>query len=131
MSSNWFNTLSKQGKEVAVHVDKLPEGTVKFEDVSSMRYQGTVDRPLSKSAAKRQNDPLHGKIVFTLPDNEDVEEEIVFSERDLQGDFSLRAGDVVEFNIAVGGFWLLHPMFASYKIKREVCSNGMDVMLIL
>lgn len=75
---------------------------MKFEDVSSVRYQGTVDRPLSKSAAKRQNDPLHGKIVFTSPDNEDVEEEIVFSERDLQGDFSLRAGDVVEFNIAVG-----------------------------
>lgn len=96
-----FGIQARNGKEVAVHVDKLPEGTVKFEDVSSVRYQGTVDRPLSKSAAKRQNDPLHGKIVFTLPDNEDVEEEIVFSERDLQGDFSLRAGDVVEFNIAV------------------------------
>lgn len=92
-----------QGKEVAVRVEKLPEGTVKFEDVSSVRYQGTVDRPLSKSAAKRQHDPLHGKIVYTLPDNEDIEEEIVFSERDLQGDFSLRAGDLVEFNIAVGG----------------------------
>jgi len=100
-------------------VEKLPEGTVKFEDVSNVRYQGTVDRPLSKSAAKRQTDPLHGKIVFTLPDNEDVEEEIVFSERDLQGDFSLRAGDVVEFNIAVGGLFLLHPIFASYKMWRE------------
>lgn len=76
---------------------------MKFEDVSSVRYQGTVDRPLSKSVAKRQQNPLHGKIVYTLPDNEDVEEEIVFSERDLQGDFSLRAGDVVEFSIAVGG----------------------------
>ena len=100
-------------------MEKLPEGTVKFEDVSSVRYQGTVDRPLSKSAAKRQNDPLHGEIVFTLPDNEDVEEEIVFSERDLQGDLSLRAGDVVEFNIAVGGLLLLYPMFASYKVWSE------------
>ena len=75
---------------------------MKFEDISSVRYQGTVDRPLSKSAAKRQHDPLHGKIVYTLLNSDDVEEEIVFSERDLQGDFSLRAGDVVEFNIAVG-----------------------------
>ena len=91
-----------QNKEVAVRVEKLPEGTVKFEDVSTVRYQGTVERPLSKSASKRQHDPLHGKIVYRLPDNEDIEEEIVFSERDLQGDFSLRAGDVVEFNIAVG-----------------------------
>lgn len=90
-----------QSKEVAVRVEKLPEGTVKFEDVSSERYQGTVDRPLSKSASKRQHDPLHGKIVYTLSGNEDIEEEIVFSERDLRGDFSLRAGDLVEFNIAV------------------------------
>lgn len=96
-----FGIQTRNGKEVAVRVEKLPEGTVKFEDVSSVRYQGTVDRPLSKSAAKRQHDPLHGKIVYTLPDNEDIEEEIVFSERDLQGDFSLRAGDLVEFNIAV------------------------------
>ncbi|KAJ7393843.1 Cold shock domain-containing protein E1 [Desmophyllum pertusum] len=96
-----FGIQARNSKEVAVRVEKLPEGTVKFEDVSSVRYQGTVDRPLSKSAAKRQHDPLHGKIVYTLPDNEDVEEEIVFSERDLQGDFSFRAGDVVEFNVAV------------------------------
>lgn len=87
---------------MAVRIKKLPEGTVKFEDVSTIRYIGTVDRPLSKSASKRQHDPLHGKIVYTLPGNDDTEEEIVFSERDLQGDLSLRTGDIVEFNIAVG-----------------------------
>lgn len=96
-----FGIQARNGKEVAVRVDKLPEGTVKFEDISSERYQGTVDRPLSKSAAKRQHDPLHGKIVYTPLNDDDVEEEIVFSERDLHGDFSLRIGDVVEFNIAV------------------------------
>lgn len=96
-----FGIQARNGKEVAVRIEKLPEGTVKFEDVSSVRYQGTVDRPLSKSASKRQHDPLHGKIVYTLSSNDDVEDEIVFSERDLQGDFSLRTGDVVEFNIAV------------------------------
>lgn len=87
---------------MAVRIKKLPEGTVKFEDVSTTRYTGTVDRPLSKSASKRQHDPLHGKIVYTVPGNGDTEEEIVFSERDLQGDLSLRTGDIVEFNIAVG-----------------------------
>lgn len=96
-----FGIQARNGKEVAVRIKKLPEGTVKFEDVSTIRYQGTVDRPLSKSAAKRQHDPLHGKIVYTLPGNDDVEDEIVFSERDLHGDLSLRAGDIVEFNIAV------------------------------
>lgn len=87
-----------------MRVEKLPEGTVKFEDISDERFQGTVDRPLSKSASKRQHDPLHGKIVYTPLNSDDVEEEIVFSERDLHGDFSLRVGDVVEFNIAVGRF---------------------------
>ena len=90
---------------------------MKFEDVSTVRYQGTVERPLSKSASKRQNDPLHGKIVYKYPDNEDIEEEIVFSERDLQGDFSLRAGDVVEFNIAVGRFWLQHQRYDTVLVQ--------------
>lgn len=96
-----FGIQVRNGKEVAVRIKKLPEGTVKFEDVSTTRYIGTVDRPLSKSASKRQHDPLHGKIVYTVPGNGDTEEEIVFSERDLQGDLSLRTGDIVEFNIAV------------------------------
>ncbi|XP_015760880.1 PREDICTED: LOW QUALITY PROTEIN: cold shock domain-containing protein E1-like [Acropora digitifera] len=96
-----FGIQVRNGKEVAVRIKKLPEGTVKFEDVSTTRYTGTVDRPLSKSASKRQHDPLHGKIVYTVPGNGDTEEEIVFSERDLQGDLSLRTGDIVEFNIAV------------------------------
>ena len=88
-------------------MEKLPEGTVKFEDVSTATFRGTLERPLSKSASKRQHDPLHGKIIYRASDNSDVEEEIVFSERDLQGDFSLRVGDIVEFNIAVGEFLII------------------------
>jgi len=83
-----------------MRVEKLPEGTVTFEDISKESYTGVVDKALSKSMAKRQHDPLHGKIFYQGDDGTD--QEIVFSERDLHGEFTLRPQDVVEFNIAVG-----------------------------
>lgn len=83
-----------------MRVEKLPEGTVAFEDISQETYTGVVDKALSKSVAKRQHDPLHGKIVYDSSEGSD--QEIVFSERDLHGEFTLRPQDVVEFNIAVG-----------------------------
>lgn len=93
-----FSIQERNGKEVAVRIEKLPEGTVTFEDISEVKYKGTVDRPLSKSPAKRQHEPLHGRILFAGPNGV---EEIVFGERDLNGEFSLRTADIVEFNIAV------------------------------
>lgn len=42
--------------------------------------------------------------MYIFFNNDDVEEEIVFFERDLYGDFFFRVGDVVEFNIVVGRF---------------------------
>lgn len=94
-----FTIQPRNGKEVAVRVEKLPEGTVTFEDISEDTYTGVVDKALSKSVAKRQHDPLHGKILYESDDGTD--QEIVFSERDLHGEFTLRPQDVVEFNIAV------------------------------
>ncbi|XP_032238045.2 cold shock domain-containing protein E1 isoform X2 [Nematostella vectensis] len=93
-----FIIQPRNGKEVAMRIKKLPEGTVTFEDVSEKRYQGVIDRPLSKSSAKRQHDPLHGRIVF---ETDDGPSDIVFSERDVSGEFSLRTKDIVDFNIAV------------------------------
>ena len=85
----------------------MPEGTVTFEDISEVKYRGEVVKPLSKSPAKRQHEPLHGRVAFEGPKGL---EEIVFGERDLHGEFSLRTGDIVEFNIAVGKFWEFHTI---------------------
>ena len=98
---------------MAINVEKLPEGTVTFEDVSKDRYQGIVEKALSRSSSKRQHDPLHGKIVFETADGID---DVVFSDRDLQGEFSLCAGDLVEFNVAVGKccpVWFLPILYFS------------------
>lgn len=107
-----FSIQERNGKEVAVRIEKLPEGTVTFEDISEVKYRGTVDKPLSKSPAKRQHEPLHGRIFFEGPKGLD---EIVFGERDLHGEFSLRTGDVVEFNIAID--------------RRDLLQRATDIML--
>jgi hypothetical protein len=97
-----------------MRVDKLPEGTVTFEDISEESYTGIVDKALSKSVAKRQHDPLHGKIIYE--DDQGPDQEIVFSERDLHGEFTLRPKDVVEFCIAVGKLWLI----GHFTVQREL-----------
>ena len=47
-----FAACAHQGKEVAVDVKLLPEGTVVFEDVSIERYEGYVTQALPKAVSK-------------------------------------------------------------------------------
>ena len=51
-----------QGKEVAVNITPLPEGTVIFEDISVERKKGKILKTLKQN--RRMSDPLGGRIQY-------------------------------------------------------------------
>ena len=77
-------------------MEHLPEGTVKFEDVSKDTFQGTVDKVFGRT--KRQ-EPLNGKILYSTSDGTS---ELPYGEKDVLGEFTILSGDVVGFKIATG-----------------------------
>ncbi|RWS09033.1 cold shock domain-containing protein E1-like protein [Dinothrombium tinctorium] len=105
-----FSIQTRNNKEVAVNVTRLPPGSVIFEDVSPEEQKGQVLKTIerhnshfnqrqhssSNSSNGNGNEPFPGKIVYKKG-NSDVE--IPFGERDIKGEFSLQVGDLVKFNI--------------------------------
>lgn len=85
-----------QGKDVAVSVEHLPEGTVTFEDVSKDTFQGTVEKVFSR--ANRQ-ELLNGQISYSISNGTS---ELPYGEKDVLGEFTVLPGDVVGFKIATG-----------------------------
>ncbi|XP_064602212.1 cold shock domain-containing protein E1-like [Liolophura sinensis] len=92
-----FNVQTRNGKEVAVNIIRLAEGTVIFEDIALDRIKGTVLKTLKGANSRRQSDPLAGRIGYTTAKGL---VEIPYGDKDQIGDFTLLTGDVVEFNIA-------------------------------
>ncbi|XP_052239321.1 cold shock domain-containing protein E1-like [Dreissena polymorpha] len=90
-----FEIQTRNGKEVAVNITPLPSGTVIFEDFSIERLKGKVLRTLKSN--KRASDPLGGKIQFESPKGS---QDIVFGDKDQDGEYTLLPGDIVEFSIA-------------------------------
>ncbi|XP_071445726.1 RNA-binding protein Unr isoform X2 [Hetaerina americana] len=104
-----FTIQSRNGKEVACSISRLPSGTVIFEDVGEEVIKGQVLKPLERGGGgnsgqggqqqrHQQADPLPGRIRYR--NNEHAETEIPFGDKDQKGDFTLRHGDWVEFRIA-------------------------------
>ncbi|CAG0884398.1 unnamed protein product [Darwinula stevensoni] len=93
-----FSIQTRNGKEVATNITLLPAGTVIFEDVEAETIKGQVLKTVEKGAMRQPNEPLSGRIRFRGKDRSEVE--IQFGERDMKGEFSLRHGDWVCFNIA-------------------------------
>jgi len=91
-----FIIQTRNGKEVACHLVKLPQGTVIFEDVGVEYFTGQVLKPLDRKP--QQSDPLPGRVKYRAPDRSEVESS--FGEKDQVGDFSLRHGDWIKFVIA-------------------------------
>ena len=56
--------ISLQGKEVAVNIKKLAEGTVIFDDVAVEKRRGKILKTLKSPHGRRQSDPLAGRIVY-------------------------------------------------------------------
>lgn len=78
-----------QGKEIACNIEKLPAGSVVFEDISDDTVKGQVLKPFEKDTIPRErNDPLPGRIKYRAPDYSEVE--VSFGEKDQKGDFTLR-----------------------------------------
>merc|ERR1719347_1158563 len=93
-----FNIQTRNGKEVACNLLKLPTGTVVFEDVGCDYFTGQVLKPLDRTGKYQQNDPLPGRVKYRAMDRSEVE--IPFGEKDQVGDFTLRHGDWVKFVVA-------------------------------
>ncbi|XP_046389893.1 cold shock domain-containing protein E1 [Ischnura elegans] len=105
-----FTIQSRNGKEVACSISRLPAGTVIFEDVGEEIIKGQVLKPIERGGGNnsgqgggqqqrhQQADPLPGRIRYR--NSEHVETEIPFGDKDQKGDFTLRHGDWVEFRIA-------------------------------
>ncbi|XP_076302317.1 RNA-binding protein Unr-like [Lasioglossum baleicum] len=94
-----FIIQTRNGKEVACNITKLPPGTIVFEEVSNEIVKGQVLKPLERgTAARHQNDPLPGRIRYRGTNHTDVE--IPFGDKDQKGDFTLRHRDWVQFRIA-------------------------------
>ncbi|KAK9877877.1 hypothetical protein WA026_020103 [Henosepilachna vigintioctopunctata] len=94
-----FIIQTRNGKEVACNIIRLPPGTVIFEDLKPEVIKGQVQKPLDRGPnARHQSDPLPGRIKYRAPDHSEVE--ISFGDKDQKGDFTLRHGDWVQFRIA-------------------------------
>lgn len=92
-----FSIQFRNGKEVAVAIHRLPEGTVIFEDVAVERRRGRITKTLKAPHSRRQSDPLAGKITYETLKGPI---EIPFGDKDQKGDYTLQVDDFVEFNIA-------------------------------
>lgn len=93
-----FYIQTRNGKEVATNMVKLNPGTVVFEDINQEMIKGQVLKPVERNPRHSQKDPLTGRIRYRGKDRSEVE--VKFGDRDQKGDFTLRHGDWVQFNIA-------------------------------
>jgi cold shock CspA family protein len=96
-----FTIQTRNGKEVACNITRLPPGTVIFEDVDQTIMKGQVLKPLELNNplnAIQNSDPLPGRIKYRAPDHSEVE--VPYGDKDQKGDFTLRHGDWVQFLLA-------------------------------
>uniref|UniRef100_A0A8C4QDJ2 Cold shock domain containing E1, RNA-binding n=1 Tax=Eptatretus burgeri TaxID=7764 RepID=A0A8C4QDJ2_EPTBU len=121
-----FGIQERNGKEVAVDVKLLPEGTVVFEDVSIERYEGYVTQALPKAVSKAGSEPLPGRIRVSSPGPTG---ELPFGEKDPSSKATLLPGDHVAFQLSTDrrdglqratAIELLPASFANSQEKREM-----------
>ncbi|XP_022116097.1 cold shock domain-containing protein E1 [Pieris rapae] len=95
-----FIIQTRNGKEVACNITKLPSGSVVFEDINPEIMRGQVLKPLDRGNMMRvpQNDPLPGRIKYRAADHSETE--VPFGDKDQCGEFTLRHGDWVQFQVA-------------------------------
>lgn len=92
-----FELFERQGKEIAVKVNKLSPGTVVFEDISEERFKGHVIKAVTVRSPSSTDGHLTGMIEYQ---GKTDTYEVLFGDRDTEDDISLQKGDVVEFNLS-------------------------------
>lgn len=91
-----FTVHTRNNKEVATNIVRLPFGTVVFDDIADEIVIGQVTKVLDRQQT-RHVDPMSGKICYR---RDDREMEISFGEKGTKGEFTLQEGSWVQFNIA-------------------------------
>uniref|UniRef100_A0A0B7AWL7 Cold shock domain-containing protein E1 n=1 Tax=Arion vulgaris TaxID=1028688 RepID=A0A0B7AWL7_9EUPU len=91
-----FGVQIRNNKEVAVDIERLPEGTVIFEDIAVEPAKGKILKTI-KASNRRPSEALAGRIMYETPKGLI---EIPYGEKDQRGDCTLLQGDTVEFQIA-------------------------------
>merc|ERR1719232_2377753 len=96
-----FTIQTRNGKQVATNITRLPSGTVVFEDVGTEYFRGQVLKPIDRHYRTMpvDGDALSGRVKYRGQDRS--EKEVQFGETDQVGDFTLKHGDWVKFVIAV------------------------------
>lgn len=113
-------------------IERLPEGTVIFEDVGLELRRGKIVKTLrsSGSSGRRHSDPLAGRIVYETVKGPI---EIPFGDKDQNGDYTLCSNDLVEFRIATdrrdrlqraAHINIVPDTFSVNKEKRETVNSG-------
>lgn len=93
-----YELQDRQGKEIAIKINKLASGTVIFEDISPERFRGHVIKSINTRALNNSVDGhLTGMIEYQ---GETDTHEVLFGDRDTEDDIILQKGDVVEFNVS-------------------------------
>jgi cold shock CspA family protein len=92
-----FELFERQGKEIAVKVNKLAPGTVVFEDISEERYKGHVIKAVTTRSLNSTDGHLTGMIEYQ---GKTDTHEVLFGDRDTEDEIVLQKGDVVEFNLS-------------------------------
>lgn len=90
-----FEVQTRNGKEVAVNITPLPEGTVIFEDISVERKKGKILKTMKQN--RRMSDPLGGRIQYETAKGP---AELPYGDKDQKGEYTFQQGDVIEFSIA-------------------------------
>lgn len=95
-----FTIQTRNGKEVACNITRLPPGSVIFEDVDPTIMKGQVLKPLelNNPLTPQPSDPLPGRIKYRAADHSEVD--VPYGDKDQKGDFTLRHGDWVQFLLA-------------------------------
>jgi len=92
-----FKLFERQGKDIAIKVNKLAAGTVVFEDITSERLRGHVIKAVNIRSGNSIDGHLTGMIEYQGPSDT---HEVLFGDRDTEDEICLQKGDVVEFNIS-------------------------------
>ncbi|XP_065063770.1 cold shock domain-containing protein E1-like [Rhopilema esculentum] len=94
-----FGMQQRKDKEVAIRVSKLAAGAVAFEDISKEKFRGKVVKSVSQRLSPRNS--LEGQLSGVIEYNTGNDtKEVLFGDRDTEGDIQLQVGDTVEFNIS-------------------------------
>lgn len=118
-----FTIQTRNGKEVACNITRLPPGSVIFEDVDPTIMKGQVLKPLEINNPLnpiQNTDPLPGRIKYRAQDHSEVE--VPYGDKDQKGDFTLRHGDWVQFLLATD---------RRDQLQRATCISLLDETFLL